>query len=116
MNLWAFAARRQRVLEEMGERAVLVLPSAPVGRAHDAGQYRQDSDFFYLTGLDEPESVLVLTTAHPDHRCVVFVRPRDPAMEAWDGHRTGLEGAVGSFGADIAFRIDELDSKLHEYI
>jgi Xaa-Pro aminopeptidase len=100
------------------ERGVAVLPSAPVAiRNNDVEhEYRQDSDFYYLTGFDEPESVLVLTTQHPDHRVVMFVRPRDPEREVWDGSRAGVEGAVRDFGADAAFPIGELAARLPDYL
>ncbi|MBZ0121049.1 MAG: aminopeptidase P N-terminal domain-containing protein, partial [Sandaracinaceae bacterium] len=113
-----FANRRARALREMGERAVLVVPSAPTAiRNNDVEHdYRQDSDFFYLTGLDEPGSVLVLSTAHPEHRFVLFVRPRDPERETWDGPRTGVDGAKERFGADASFEIKELGAKLPDYL
>jgi Xaa-Pro aminopeptidase len=97
---------------------VAVFPAAPVAiRNNDVEhEYRQDSDFHYLTGFDEPESVLVLTTEHPKHKTVLFVRPRDPEREVWDGARAGVEGAVKDFGADAAFPMSELPTKLPEYL
>jgi len=79
-------------------------------------EYRQDSDFFYLTGFDEPDSVLVLASAHPEHHMVLFVRPRDPEREVWDGARAGVEGAVRDFGADAAFPMNELATRLPDYL
>lgn len=112
-----FAERRERFRTTMG-KGVAVLASTPVAlRNNDVEhEYRQDSDLFYLCGLDEPESVLVLTTAHPEHRSVLFVRPRDPERETWDGPRTGVDGAVAQFGADAAFPISELAQRLPEYL
>jgi len=97
---------------------VALLPSAPIAiRNNDVEhEYRQDSDFHYLAGFDEPESVLVLSTEHPDHRMVLFVRPRDPEREVWDGARAGVEGAVAEFGADAAFPIAELPTRLPDYL
>src|SRR5258707_15081434 len=93
---------------------VAVFPAAPVAiRNNDVEhEYRQDSDLHYLTGFDEPESVLVMTTEHPQHKTVMFLRPRDPEREVWDGARAGVEGAVKEFGADQAFPIGELAQKL----
>jgi Xaa-Pro aminopeptidase len=110
-------SRRQRLLAEMGERAVAIFPAAPVAiRNHDVEhEYRQESDFYYLTGLDEPGSVLVLSTVH-EHHTVLFVRPRDPSREIWDGPRAGVDGAMARFGAVAAFEIGELDAKLVEYL
>jgi len=112
-----FAARREQLLEAMGD-GVAVFPSAPLMlRNNDVEHpYRQDSDLYYLTGLDEPESVLLLTNQHEEHRTVLFVRPRKREREIWDGPRAGLEGAVASFGADVAYPIDELATRLPDYL
>ena len=112
-----FAARRERLLEAMGD-GVAVFPSAPLAlRNRDIEHpYRQDSDLYYLTGFAEPESALVLTNQHDEHRVILFVRPRKREREIWDGPRAGIEGAVERFGADAAFPIDELPSKLPDYI
>jgi len=111
------AERRARYIKEMG-RGVAIVPSAPTFiRNNDVEhEYRQDSDFFYLTGFDEPESVLVLTTEHASHRTVVFVRKRDKDREIWDGPRAGVDGALALLGADAAFPIEELEQRLPEYL
>ncbi len=111
-----YRERQARVLEAVHPGALLVF-SAPVAiRNNDVEHdYRQDSDFFYLTGFDEPDSVLLLrSTAEP--RCVLFVRPRDAERETWDGPRAGVEGAVRDFGANEAFVIADLDAKLAELL
>lgn len=112
-----FEARRTQLLEAIGD-GVAVFPAAPLAvRNHDVEHpYRQDSDFHYLTGLDEPQSVLVLSNQHPEHRVVLFVRPRKREREIWDGPRAGVEGAVADFGADVAFPIDELAKRLPDYL
>ena len=111
-----FKERRERVLAAI-RPGVLVIASAPLSiRNNDVEhEYRQDSDFFYLTGFDEPESVLVLNGAG-DQPFTLFVRPRDPEREVWDGARAGVEGAVSEFGADAAFPIAELALKLPDVI
>lgn len=112
-----FAARRKQLLEAIGD-GVAVFPSAPLAiRNRDVGHpYRQDSDFYYLSGLDEPESVLLLTNQHDEHQVVLFVRPKKREREVWDGPRAGVEGAVQDFGADVAFPIEELPTKLPDYL
>jgi Xaa-Pro aminopeptidase len=112
-----FAARREQLLDAMGD-GVAVFPSAPLAiRNHDVEHpYRQDSDFHYLSGFDEPESVLVLSNQHEEHRSVLFVRPRMPEREIWDGPRAGVEGAVERFGVDAAFPIAELAARLPDYL
>jgi Xaa-Pro aminopeptidase len=112
-----FAARRQRFLEEMGP-GVAILPAAPTAvRNNDVEHdYRQDSDFFYLTGFDEPGSVLLLSTEHAEHRTVIFVRKRDKERETWDGPRAGVDGAKELLGAEAAFPIEELEQRLPDYL
>jgi Xaa-Pro aminopeptidase len=110
-----FARRRAALLDAMAAAspsAVAVIPSAPVFiRNNDVEhEYRQDSDLFYLTGFDEPESVAVLDAQA--RKVTLFVRPRDRDREVWDGPRAGVDVAKLLFGADESFVIAELDEKL----
>ncbi len=106
-----FVRRRGQVLGEI-DAGVLVCSSAvPTFRNNDVThEFRQDSDFYYLTGFDEPDAVLVLVGGSMP-RSVLFVRPRDPAREIWDGERLGVDGAA-ALGVDEAFSIFELDEVL----
>src|SRR5690606_8783649 len=70
------------------------------------------SDFWYLSGFPEPESVLVLVPGRKHGEALLFCRERDPEREAWDGPRFGQEGAVEVFGMDDAYPIDDLDDIL----
>jgi len=90
-----------------------VFTSAPVAiRNGDVEhEYRQDTDFYYLTGFEEPNAVAVLVPDHPDSRFVLFVQPKDPDKELWTGWRAGEAGAIG-FGANAAYTIDQLDSEM----
>ncbi|MGA7121148.1 MAG: aminopeptidase P N-terminal domain-containing protein [Polyangiaceae bacterium] len=111
----SFAKRRAVFYDAMtaaSPSAIAVLPAAPVfPRNNDVDhEYRQDSDFFYLTGFDEPESALLLDG--PARKMVLLTRPRDPEREVWDGPRAGVDGAKERFAADEAFPIAELDDKL----
>jgi Xaa-Pro aminopeptidase len=112
-----YAARRKALLETIGEGVVVIPAPAVAIRNNDVEhEYRQGSDLYYLTGFDEPESVLVLSTKHPQHRAVLFLRDRDPERETWDGPRLGVERAVEALGIDAAFSIKELDDKLPDYL
>jgi Xaa-Pro aminopeptidase len=93
---------------------VAIFPAAPLAiRNNDVEhEYRQDTDFYYLTGFEEPNAVAVLTPDHPEHRFVLFVQPRDREREVWTGWRAGEEGAKRDYGADAAFTIDKLDEEL----
>lgn len=101
-------------MELMGEGGIAVLPAAPARtRSRDTEYaYRQDSDFFYLTGFDEPESVAVLVPGRRGGEYILFCRDRDPTRELWDGARAGPEGAVADYAADDAFPIDDIDDIL----
>jgi Xaa-Pro aminopeptidase len=112
-----FAARRKTLLDAMGQ-GVMIIPAPPTFiRNNDVEhEYRQGSDLYYLTGFDEPDSVLVLSTEHPEHRAVLFLRPRDPERETWDGPRLGAERAPDALRIDAAFPIRELDERLPSYL
>lgn len=104
-------------MDAMGT-GVAIFPASPVRiRSNDSDyKYRPDSDLFYLTGFAEPEAIAVFAPEHPEHKFVLFVRPRDPEREVWDGKRAGVEGAVAEFEADAAFTIDEFDEKIFDYL
>ena len=109
-----FARRRKQLMRLAGENAILVLPAAPERvRSHDTHYpYRQDSDFWYLSGFPEPEAVLVLVPGRRHGEALLFCRERDAEREAWDGPRAGQEGAVEAFGMDDAYPIEDLDEIL----
>ena len=113
-----FRARRKRMMDAIAPGATAIMPSAPVAvRSGDVEfVYRQDSDFYYLTGFAEPESVALLSPGHPDGEFVMFVRPRDKERETWTGRRAGIEGAIIEYGADKAYVIDDLEKILPRYL
>ncbi|NES87141.1 MAG: M24 family metallopeptidase [Moorea sp. SIO2B7] len=112
-----YRQRRQRLMEKIG-KGTAIFPSAPTAVMHNDVEYvyRQDSDFFYLTGFNEPQAVAVLAPHHEEHRFVLFVQPKDPEKETWTGYRVGVEGVKERFGADEAYPITELDEKLPQYL
>lgn len=112
-----FTKRRKEFIEKIDNGVAIIRNPDELIRNNDAHyKYRTDSDFYYLTGFSEPNSVAVFAPNHPEHKFILFVRPRDPERETWDGKRAGLEGAVKEFGADISYDIKDLDEKLPEYI
>ena len=98
----------------VGEDGIAILPSAPVRvRSRDVEyRYRQDSDFYYLTGFAEPDAVAVLAPGRENGEFVLFCRDRDKLKERWDGSRSGPDGAMANFSADDAFPIDDIDDIL----
>ena len=109
-----FVRRRSTLMRLMGRDAIAIVPSAPVRtRNNDVDYpYRQDSDFHYLTGFGEPESVAVLVPGREQAEYILFVRERDPTREIWDGRRAGPAGARRIHGADDAFPIADIDEIL----
>ncbi|HSD70932.1 MAG TPA: aminopeptidase P N-terminal domain-containing protein [Woeseiaceae bacterium] len=114
MNREEFARRRQTLMRMVGENGIAILPSAPQSvRSRDVEhKYRQDSDFYYLTGFAEPESVAVLAPGRSNGEFILFCRERDRHKERWDGSRSGTDGAVTDFAADDAFPIADIDDIL----
>jgi len=109
-----FARRRKNLMALLEPGSIAIVPSASLRtRSRDSDYpFRQDSDFFYLSGFDEPEAVLVLLPGRPQGEYILFCRERDPAMELWDGYRAGPEGACAEYGADDAFPIADIDDIL----
>jgi Xaa-Pro aminopeptidase len=105
-------------MRRMEPDSVAIIPAAPEAtRSNDTHyRYRQDSDFYYLTGFDEPEAIAVVAPAHPEHKFTLFVRPRDPEHETWEGRRAGVEGARERHGAEAAFPVAEFREKISELI
>src|SRR5436190_23163111 len=115
-DLGTFIDRRQRFAEAIGDGLAVIPAAREVSRNSDVHyEFRQDSDFFFLTSFDEPDAVAVFNPTHAKERYVLFVRPRDREMEIWNGRRAGVEGAVASYGADAAYPVEQLDAKLREY-
>ena len=115
----AFAQRRQNLLQNLKDSHpfLIILYNSPVypmgADAHFP--YRADSSFFYMTGFQEEESVALLWSDGKKSRYQLFVRPRDPKMEQWNGLRAGPEGAKNKFMADEAFPIHELDIQVQDW-
>jgi len=109
-----FARRRRQLVRVMGKDAIAVLPAAPERTRNNDVLYnfRQDSDFHYLTGFGEPEAVAVLIPGRPQGEFVMFVRERNAEREVWDGKRAGPDGVRKQFGADDAFPIGDIDEIL----
>ncbi|HMW49023.1 MAG TPA: aminopeptidase P N-terminal domain-containing protein, partial [Cellvibrionaceae bacterium] len=109
-----FSARRRALMDAMETDSIAIIPSAQEKiRSRDTHySFRQDSDFHYLSGFNEPQAVLVLLPGRKQGEYVIFCRERNLEKEIWDGFRYGPEGACASFGADDAYPIDDIDDIL----
>ena len=111
-----YKIRRQK-LSEFIKEGVLILPgNISYIRNHDVEfDFRQNSDFWYLTGFNEPNTIMVLTF-NPSIEYILFVDPYDVNYHIWLGERTGIEGAINNFKADKAYPINEINNILPEII
>jgi Xaa-Pro aminopeptidase len=111
-------SRIAELMQQMAPSSVAVFAGAhEINRNHDTPfEFRQETDFYYLTRLDEPDCVAVLAPGHPEHQYILFVRPRIREEEIWTGLRAGVEGAIAKHGADAAYDIAQLDVLLPKYL
>ncbi len=114
MNSKEFARRRKNLMHMVGSGGIAILPAAPIRtRSRDVEyRFRQDSDFYYLTGFAEPSAVAVLAPGRENGEYLMFCRERDAERERWDGRRMGRDGVMEHYGADDAFPIDDIDDIL----
>jgi Xaa-Pro aminopeptidase len=112
-----YQARRHELAARLPSNSIALIPAAPdVLRNGDAHyRFRQDSDFYYLTGFNEPEALLVITSGTKSES-FLFNRPRNPAQEQWVGKRLGQEGACEVLGVNAAYPITELETHLPDLL
>lgn len=117
MELTSYRERRAKLLERL-KGGVAIFESAPhQTRSHDTEfPYRQDSNFKYLVGFEEPGAKLVIVSHQKERQAVLFVRPKDAKAEVWSGRRLGIEGAKDLLDVDEVYSINEFDQKLDELL
>lgn len=116
-NLKIHEQRRARFFDEMEkhcENSIAVIPAHPeLIRNDDVHfKFRQDSNFFYLTGFEEPDAIAVLKSVGGKREFTLFVKPKDLAKEIWTGYLCGVEGAMSTFKANKSYSIDDFDSQM----
>ena len=109
-----YASRRARLMALMEPGSIAVIPGARIKLRNRDSEFlfRQDSDFFYLTGFVEPDALLVLQPGRQQGETLLFCAERDPHWERWNGPRLGPEGAQEQLGVDDAFPITDLSDIL----
>ena len=114
-----FTERRQRLGANLPPNAAIVIAGASTQyrNADSSYAFRQDSNFWYLTGFNEAEATLVvLTDNSKTAKSIAFVPEKDKLKEIWDGYRAGPEGAVKDHGFDEAYNNSEINDQLPELL
>ena len=113
-----FSERRSTLANKVFDDSAIIIASASVkSRISDTDYaYRQDSNFYYLSGYEEPESLILIRPNHANEKFIIFCRDRDPLREQWDGFRTGQEGAISEYGADASYSINSVDQLMPELL
>ncbi|MDD5412696.1 MAG: aminopeptidase P N-terminal domain-containing protein, partial [Methylobacter sp.] len=109
-----FKKRRKQLMQQIGKGNIALIGSAAIRtRNRDVNYpFRQDSDFYYLTGFNEPDSLAVFIPGRKQGEYILFCREFDEKKALWEGAHAGLEGATGHYEADDSFPIDDLDEIL----
>lgn len=113
-----FNKRRQRLMQDIGVGNIALIGSAmPRPRNRDVDYpFRQDSDFFYLTGFNEADALAVFVPGREEGEYILFCREFDPTKALWEGAHAGLEGATKHYAADQAFPIEDVPERLPELL
>lgn len=117
-DMKVFADRRQEFIGQMEPGSVAVFPSKPLALRnldvhHD---YRQESNFYYISGFEEPESILLLNPSHSRYKYVMYVRDKNVRREIYDGSEAGPAGAMRDFGADTALYVSDFRKTINMFI
>ena len=113
-----FQDRRKSFLSKLGGKAAII-PAASLVKHHADCEYpfRQDSNFWYLTGFDEPDAIALFLSHKPEgEKFILFVHPKDEVSEVWNGFRWGVSGAEKVFKADKSHPLSEFENELPNYI
>lgn len=113
-----YLLRRQQCMQKIGAEGLAILSAAPwqVRNGEQTFPYRQDSHFYYLTGFQEPQAILLLVPGREEGESILFCQKRDPEREQWDGPRLGPQGAVELLRMDQAFSIDQFEEQLQKFL
>ena len=113
-----YKSRRINLSEKQPKNSVLLIPGANTQyrNADSAYAFRQDSNFYYLSGFCEPDCLMAIINNDDGINSIIFVPPKDKLKEIWDGHRAGPIGAVKEFLFDKAYDNSEIDNMMPEIL
>ena len=118
MDNTIYKSRRINLSEKLPKNSVLLIPGANTQyrNADSAYAFRQDSNFYYLSGFCEPDCLMAIINNDDGINSIIFVPPKDKLKEIWDGHRAGPIGAVKEFLFDKAYDNSEIDNMMPEIL
>ncbi len=113
-----FQKNRERFFNEMPDQSVAIIPSGNVKQRSNDTYYpfRQDSNFYYLTGFLEDSAMLVMQKVDGHKKTTIFVHPKDPLKEMWEGRRVGVEKIRDIIACDESLSIDDYDTNIMDKI
>ena len=114
-----YSERRNKLGSMLPKNSAVVIAGASMQyrNADSSYAFRQDSNFWYLSGFNEAESTLVLLINEKNNvQSIAFVPEKDELKEIWDGYRAGPEGAMKDYGFDLAFNNTEIDQRLPDLL
>ncbi len=118
LDMDVFASRRADFVKQLPTHSVAIFACKPgyVRNGDVEYRYRQESNFYYLTGFQEQQSIVLLNPSAERYRYVLFVRERNPMSEAWQGGRAGTVGAMATFKADTALPFTDFQKSITSFI
>jgi Xaa-Pro aminopeptidase len=118
LNRAFHADRRKTLMAQLPPNTTLIVPGGSLKPRNGDVEYQfhQESNFYYLTGFDEPDSVAILSNVPDKPQFILIVPPKDEKKETWTGHRSGIEGAMLNYKADGAYENTLLDTVLKQQI
>jgi len=110
-----FQKRREVFMQRMQKDAIAIFPAKPVYQRNLDIEYpyRQENNFYYLSGFEEPNAIMVINPSHPKYKFILFVEKRAERASFYVGNSAGIRGAMETFGADTAFYTDEFDREIY---
>ena len=118
MDNTIYKNRRNNLSKSLPMNSVLIIPGADLlyRNADSSFPFRQDSNFYYMSGFCEPSSLMVIVNNGDGINSMIFVPPKDKLKEIWDGYRAGPIGAVEDFLFDKAFDNTQIDLMLPDIL
>ena len=118
LNMDVFAQRREAFMKKMQPGSAAIFPCKPeyMRNGDVEYEYRQESNLYYLSGFEEPQSILLLNPGAERYKYILFVRKRDQNLETWNGMRSGTDGAMAAFRADTAIGYNDFRTTARAFI